>query len=100
MNVLFILAIIFASVAVICFALSFILDDYLSVDLFGPFITTAIVSFFVGIVLAISGGAKYDAEYRQETVRLCNQQNGVVTTDGQCFVNNRPVEFSPGVWRR
>jgi hypothetical protein len=62
---------------------------------------------FIGLVLGfglfiggLSGGAADASRYNEETVRLCDKKDGVVSQDGHCFVDNKPVEFTPGVWER
>lgn len=54
------------------------------------------VLFFSGIVVAIQ-----DSEaYAEETEKICTEKGGVVTKDNLCIVDNKPVEFEPGVWQR
>lgn len=60
----------------------------------------------IALVLAtlITWGALLDAQhdrYNEETQQLCDKKHGILSQkDGLCYVNNKPVEFSPGVWKR
>ena len=66
--------------------------------------------FVVGLTVALTGATLFIAgvaqdikrvnAYNEETVRICSAKDGVVSEDDLCIVNNKPVEFMPGVWRR
>jgi hypothetical protein len=55
----------------------------------------------IGALILVGVGATVDqGNYNHETVRICTEKGGVVSKDNHCFVNGKPVEFSPGVWQR
>jgi hypothetical protein len=63
-------------------------------------VVTAIVLGIVTFILGLSWVNVAQDNYNEETNRICTEQGGVVTKDNQCFRDNHPIEFSPGVWRR
>ena len=59
-------------------------------------IVCTIATIFLGAAIATVA----QDNYSEETNRICQERGGVVTKDNHCFVDNHPVEFSPGVWQR
>lgn len=55
---------------------------------------------FAAIILGMVTGVVAQDNYNEETNRICAEKGGVVTKDNHCFVDNKPVEFSPDVWQR
>jgi hypothetical protein len=97
MVVLFILMMILGAFAFIGGVITLV-DSFDGTEALMGFISLVFgIGLFIG---GLAGGANYSAKYDEETVRLCDKQNGIVSQDGHCFVDNKPVEFSPGVWER
>lgn len=69
----------------------------------GGEVAFGLFSFVLGLALFVGGsiGANKAVDaYNQETVKLCDAKDGTVSMDGKCMVDQKPVEFSPGVWER
>lgn len=96
MNALFILAIIFGGLAVA----GLIVGATCGYRWQFPAVMTAIASMFIGFIMFGCGAGLEEDKYDTETVRICTDLGGVTTVDGHCFKDNKPIEFSPGVWKR
>jgi hypothetical protein len=92
---------ILGGLAILCLlliAIAFMIDsETLGVTSFGMFVALTIAAL-------ITWGAVTDArhdQYDRETQQICDDKGGILSKkDGLCYVNNKPVEFEPGVWKR
>jgi hypothetical protein len=91
--VMFVMGII---IAAICVNFACDSDSY-------PELAAGVVGIVTGLIICgfgIGSAISSENEYDKDTVELCSSKHGIVSRDGHCFVNNKPVEFTPGIWER
>lgn len=93
MSILGILAIIALVLAVAALVVGWVLDNAIVAFIALPLVLAA-------AILGASADQVSQDHFNEETVRICNEKGGVVSKDNHCFVNGKPVEFSPGIWQR
>jgi len=98
-TVLVILAILFVVLAIGSFITAFALPSYPTWR-WQTAVTIGVLSVFTAVILGAAITTVAQDNYNYETVHICSEKGGVVSKDNHCFVNNKPVEFQPGVWQR
>ncbi len=99
MTVLVILAILFGVLAIGSFITAFAVPSYPTWR-WQAAITVGALSVFIAIILGGAITTVAQDNYNYETVHICSEKGGVVSKDNHCFVDDKPVEFAPGVWQR
>ena len=71
---------------------------------YSPFVEGIAMALLIsGIVVTMVGVGiiiRESTAYHEESVKICTDKGGIVSDGGLCIVDNKPVEYSPGVWER